>query len=59
MTSPVPPSGPSSGPTPVLLALTGSTLEPLVIRQLQQAEGAGVRIVRRCVDVADLVAAAA
>jgi MinD-like ATPase involved in chromosome partitioning or flagellar assembly len=59
MTSPVPPSGPLSGPTPVLLALTGSTLEPLVIRQLQQAEGAGVRIVRRCVDVADLVAAAA
>lgn len=45
--------------TPVLLALTGSALEPVVIRDLQHAEGTGVRIARRCVDVADLLAAAA
>ena len=45
--------------TPVLLALTGSALEPVVIRDLQDAEGTGVRIARRCVDVADLLAAAA
>jgi MinD-like ATPase involved in chromosome partitioning or flagellar assembly len=45
--------------TPVLLALTGSMLESSVITALQHSERAGVQIVRRCVDVADLVAAAA
>jgi len=45
--------------TPVLLALTGSALESSVVMALQHPERAGVRIVRRCVDVADLVAAAA
>jgi MinD-like ATPase involved in chromosome partitioning or flagellar assembly len=45
--------------TPVLLALTGSALESSVVMALQHPERAGVHIVRRCVDVADLVAAAA
>ncbi|MDQ4085315.1 MAG: chromosome partitioning protein [Actinomycetota bacterium] len=45
--------------TPVLLAVTGSALESSVITALQHAERAGVHIVRRCVDLADLVAAAA
>jgi MinD-like ATPase involved in chromosome partitioning or flagellar assembly len=45
--------------TPVLLALTGSALESSVITALQHSERAGVHIVRRCVDVTDLVAAAA
>ena len=44
--------------TPVLLALTGSALESAVVMALQHPERAGVRIARRCVDVADLVAAA-
>jgi Mrp family chromosome partitioning ATPase len=45
--------------TPVLLALTGSALESSVVMALQHPERAGVHIVRRCVDVADLAAAAA
>ncbi|MGH3366175.1 MAG: AAA family ATPase [Nocardioidaceae bacterium] len=45
--------------TPVLLALTGSAFESSVVVALQRSERDGVRIVRRCVDVADLVAAAA
>jgi MinD-like ATPase involved in chromosome partitioning or flagellar assembly len=45
--------------TPVLLALTGSALEPAVVTALQRSDRAGVQIARRCVDVADLVAAAA
>jgi MinD-like ATPase involved in chromosome partitioning or flagellar assembly len=45
--------------TPVLVALTGSALESSVVMALQRSERAGVHIVRRCVDVADLVAAAA
>jgi len=45
--------------TPVLVALTGSTLESSVVVALQHSDRAGVHIVRRCVDVADLVAAAA
>ena len=45
--------------TPVLLALTGSALESSVVMALQHPERSGVHIVRRCVDVADLVAAAA
>ena len=45
--------------TPVLLALTGSALESSVVMALQHPERFGVHIVRRCVDVADLVAAAA
>jgi MinD-like ATPase involved in chromosome partitioning or flagellar assembly len=44
--------------TPVLLALTGSALESSVVMALQHPERAGVHIVRRCVDVADLLAAA-
>lgn len=44
---------------PVLLALTGSSLEPAVVTGLQDADRAGVHIARRCVDVADLVASAA
>jgi MinD-like ATPase involved in chromosome partitioning or flagellar assembly len=45
--------------TPVLVALTGSALESSVVTALQHSGRAGVHIVRRCVDVADLVAAAA
>jgi MinD-like ATPase involved in chromosome partitioning or flagellar assembly len=45
--------------TPVLVALTGSALESSVVMALKGSERAGVHIVRRCVDVADLVAAAA
>jgi len=45
--------------TPVLVALTGSALESSVVMALQHPDRAGVHIVRRCVDVADLVAAAA
>lgn len=45
--------------TSVLLALTGSAWESSVILALQHSERAGVHITRRCVDVADLVAAAA
>jgi MinD-like ATPase involved in chromosome partitioning or flagellar assembly len=44
--------------TPVLVALTGSALESSVVMALH-SDRAGVHIVRRCVDVADLVAAAA
>lgn len=44
--------------TPVLLALTGSAFESSVVVALQGQEREGVQIVRRCVDVADLVAAA-
>jgi MinD-like ATPase involved in chromosome partitioning or flagellar assembly len=45
--------------TPVLLALTGSALESSVITALQHSGRTRVQIVRRCVDMADLVAAAA
>jgi len=45
--------------TPVLVALAGTALESSVVMALQHSEPAGVHIVRRCVDVADLVAAAA
>lgn len=45
--------------TPVLLAMTGSSLESSVVMALQRSHGAAVHIVRRCVDVADLTAAAA
>ncbi len=44
---------------PVLVALAGTALESSVVMALQHSERAGVHIVRRCVDVADLVAAAA
>jgi MinD-like ATPase involved in chromosome partitioning or flagellar assembly len=49
---------PAPRSTPVLLALTGSALEASVVVALQGPQ-AGVHIVRRCVDVADLVATAA
>jgi MinD-like ATPase involved in chromosome partitioning or flagellar assembly len=44
--------------TPLLLALTGSALESSVVMALQHSERSGVHIVRRCVDIPDLVAAA-
>lgn len=45
--------------TPILLALTGSSLEALVVQALQTPSSGPVRVVRRCVDLADLAATAA
>ncbi|MPZ62400.1 MAG: chromosome partitioning protein [Propionibacteriales bacterium] len=44
---------------PVLLAMSGSSLESSVVVALQRPARGGVEIVRRCVDMADLVAVAA
>jgi MinD-like ATPase involved in chromosome partitioning or flagellar assembly len=44
-------------PVPVLLAVTGAPWEADVVRRAEQAPG--VRVVRRCVDMADVLAAAA
>jgi Flp pilus assembly CpaE family ATPase len=42
---------------PVLLAVTGAPWEAEVVRRAEQA--AGIRVVRRCVDIADVLGAAA
>ncbi|TDW15067.1 AAA family ATPase [Kribbella kalugense] len=42
---------------PVLLAVTGASWEAEVVRRAERAPG--IRVVRRCVDVADVMAAAA
>lgn len=42
---------------PVLLAVTGAPWEAEVVRRAEQAPG--IRVVRRCVDIADLLGAAA
>ncbi|MEU4196354.1 P-loop NTPase [Kribbella sp. NPDC026611] len=43
--------------TPILLAITGAPWEADVVRRTERA--AGIRVVRRCVDIADVMAAAA
>ncbi|WP_433166606.1 AAA family ATPase [Kribbella sp. CA-247076] len=43
--------------TPVLLAVTGAPWEADVVRRAERAPG--IRVVRRCVDIADVMAAAA
>lgn len=42
---------------PVLLAVTGAPWEADVVRRAERAQG--IRVVRRCVDIADVMAAAA
>src|SRR4051794_41486341 len=42
---------------PVLLAITGAPWEADVVRRTERAPG--IRVVRRCVDIADVMAAAA
>ena len=42
---------------PVLLAVTGAPWEADVVRRAERAPG--IRVVRRCVDIADVMAAAA